>query len=591
MSTLDLQLLGPVELRVDGERADLRGAKPAGLLALLALSAGAPVSTDTLIDGLWDEAPPSAQKMLQMHVSAVRRALGDDHDRLRTTARGYVLSVAGDELDLTRVQRLRERAEQAGDPRETGRILREALALWSGPSLHGVRDLPFAGAAADRLDEMRTTLLSERIDADLAAGMHRELVHELRELVAMDPVHEQLCGQLMLALYRSGRQAEALEAARTLRMRLDEELGLAPGQEIAALEHAILNHAPELDLAPTPRPGGAAMAPPPPMTHAGGRRRRRRAAGALLVLATVGVPVMAALEHQAPSRMRITDGIDVRPHSLAIIDGATDRVAGDITLDAPADRLAVSLDDAYAASTLQRTLTVISLRRRRPPAVFGLPQAPEDLAAGPSGAWVSDGFEGTVSRYDAAARQLTAPFFPAQSRPGLVAITSDSRRLWAGLPDGRVVGLDAANLATVDSLRLADRVRVLAAADGEVCAGFFRRKAAACFRPDHGQRPVTVRLPAPPQRLAVDASGVWALAGAPLRLWHQRPGGSARVIMDLPGAATGLAVSPGFVWVLLSDGRLIRRSADEQGPVVTLDLGRRAAALAASGGRVYVSVA
>jgi DNA-binding SARP family transcriptional activator len=241
---------------------ELGGAKQRSLLAILLLHANQVVSTDRLIDELWGAEPPAtAAKGIQVIVSKLRKKLGGG--RLATQARGYVLRVDPTELDLARFERLVAEARGAA-PENAARKLRQALALWRGPALADLAYEPFAQAEIARLEELRLAALDQRIDADLAVGRHAELVGELEALVGQHPLRERLRCQLMLALYRSARQAEALDAYRAAGRELSEELGLEPSEELKQLQNAILQQDPALELsgrAPTPTLATEAPAP------------------------------------------------------------------------------------------------------------------------------------------------------------------------------------------------------------------------------------------------------------------------------------------------------------------------------------------
>jgi DNA-binding SARP family transcriptional activator/tetratricopeptide (TPR) repeat protein len=246
---MDVRVLGPLEASAGGRPLSLGGGKPRALLTMLALQAGSPVSTDQLIDGLWGESPPAtANKMIQIFVSQVRKALdaGGDAGRLVTRGRGYELRIDADDVDALRFERLL--AAQAP---------REALALWRGPPLEELSGEPFAAAAIRRLEELRLAALEQAIEQDLAAGRHREVIGELDALVAQEPLNERFHGQRMLALYRSGRQSDALAAYRHARETLIEEVGLEPGPELQHLNDAMLQHDPSLAA-----PAAAAPAAP-----------------------------------------------------------------------------------------------------------------------------------------------------------------------------------------------------------------------------------------------------------------------------------------------------------------------------------------
>jgi DNA-binding SARP family transcriptional activator len=217
---------------------------------VLLLHANQPVAADRLLDEIWGEEPPAtATHTVQVYISNLRKVLGAE--RLVTRPPGYLVYVEPGELDLERFDQLLTAGQAAaarGAHEQAAAELREALSLWRGPPLADFVYERFAQSAARRLEEMRATAVEERIEADLAVGRHSELVGELQELVAQHPLRERLRGQLMLALYRCGRQAEALELFRTTRRLLVEELGIEPSPSLQALERAILAHGPELEV-------------------------------------------------------------------------------------------------------------------------------------------------------------------------------------------------------------------------------------------------------------------------------------------------------------------------------------------------------
>jgi class 3 adenylate cyclase/DNA-binding SARP family transcriptional activator len=238
-------ILGPFEVADDeGRELALGGPKQRAVLAVLLLHANEVVSSDRLIDELWGEHPPATgTKTLQVYVSNLRKALGEGF--LLTRAGGYVLQANLEETDFGRFEVLVAKgrgALRAGDPGSAAVSLREALALWRGVPLLDFAYERFAQREIDRLEEERLAALEDRIDAELALGQHLTLVSELEALVRDQPTRERLHGQLMLALYRSGRQAEALDAYQRVYAYLFDELGLEPGSELKALQAAILNH-------------------------------------------------------------------------------------------------------------------------------------------------------------------------------------------------------------------------------------------------------------------------------------------------------------------------------------------------------------
>ena len=240
---MKFRLLGRLEVDADG--VDLTPVRPQqrALLALLLLRVGEVLAIDDLIEGLWGPRPPeTAQKALHGHISALRKQLGAE--RIETRPPGYRLRLAGgDELDVHRFERVVATA-RTDAPSARSRKLGEALALFRGEPLSDFRYEEFAAPEAARLEELRLTVLEEQIEAELELGRHAEVVPQLERLVLDYPLRERMRAQLMLALYRAGRQADALQAFQEARTRLVDELGIDPGPALQRLERQILNHDP-----------------------------------------------------------------------------------------------------------------------------------------------------------------------------------------------------------------------------------------------------------------------------------------------------------------------------------------------------------
>jgi DNA-binding SARP family transcriptional activator len=305
---MEFRILGPLEVVDDGRPLALGGAKPRSLLALLVLEANRVVSTDRLIDKLWgDETPATAAKSLQVLVSRLRKVLEGERDEggpgiLLTRPPGYLLRVEPGELDLYRFQQLLEEGRQAlaaGDSAAAAATLRSALALWRGAPLADFAYESFAQTEIARLEELRLAALEERIEADLALGSHADLVPELEALSTSQPLRERLRGQLMLALYRSGRQAEALQAYQDIRRHLAEELGLEPGRPLQQLEQGILTRDPVLG-------GEGGDAPPAPSGTAAGADARSEPARAraILVVASDNAAILPLVSIAEPLARR-----------------------------------------------------------------------------------------------------------------------------------------------------------------------------------------------------------------------------------------------------------------------------------------------
>ena len=251
---LSFSILGPLEAKKDGLRVDLGSRRQRALLARLVLAGGRAVSSDQLVEDLWAGAPPaSAPAALQSYVSRLRRALGDDRAVLISEAGGYALRAAPEQIDVSCFQDLAERgraAQRAGRFDEAHNLFSDALALWRGEPLSEFAYDGFAQAEVKRLESERLAVVEDRMEASLALGYHAALVPALEQLVAENPLRERLRAQLVLALYRCDRQAEALDVLRDTRRVLTEELGIEPSARLRELETQILNHDPALDWAP-----------------------------------------------------------------------------------------------------------------------------------------------------------------------------------------------------------------------------------------------------------------------------------------------------------------------------------------------------
>jgi DNA-binding SARP family transcriptional activator len=428
---MEFRILGPLEVR-DGDRVlSLGGVRQRAVLAILLLHANQVVSGERLIDELWGEEPPkAAAASLRVFVAGLRKALEPRRGRrsagqvLVTRPPGYLLSVGQGQLDLQQFERLLGQGRQAladGTAESAAVTLREALSLWRGPALADFAYEPFAQAPIARLEELHVTALELRIEADLALGRHSELVGELEALVVEHPLRERLRGQLMLALYRSGRQSEALEAYRRARHALVEELGIEPSPALQELERAILRQDPALELVveePRPRlpetlrailivPNNeesldALTALGAPLT----RRPPRELILAWLATGDAGLKPAADRVHQRREAL-IADGVAARAAAFTssspgedIVRLASEQDADLLLLDAPSASLesnALPIDLASILAGAPCDVGVLVTREDRPSAVdlarpvlvpFG--GVEHDWAAIELAAWLAD---------------------------------------------------------------------------------------------------------------------------------------------------------------------------------------------------------
>jgi DNA-binding SARP family transcriptional activator/streptogramin lyase len=370
---MEFRVLGPLEVVDDGRPVSIRRGKEQALLAYLLLHPNEVVPSDRLIDALWDDRPPpTAAKILQNAVSHLRRALGEN--RLLTRDSGYVLRVEKGELDLQRFEQLAK--EGQGD---------EALALWRGTPLLGLRDERFADDARRRLEEQRLAVLEDRIEADLAAGRHAELIPQLEQLVRENPLRERLQGQLMRALYGAGRQADALDAYRQARKTLSDELGLEPDPQLQELERRILVHDPELAAPQSPR-----------------RVRREIPRGrsrALLIV--VGVLLAGAVFAAVVTLSQDDATVLAKQNSLALIDPAHNRVVDVVPLGTVPRGVGVSPAGVWISNPRNGTVTWLNPRTHKIIQTIGLGAGAIDVATGAGGVWIVTGNDDTLIHLDA----------------------------------------------------------------------------------------------------------------------------------------------------------------------------------------------
>jgi DNA-binding SARP family transcriptional activator len=389
---LEFRILGPLE--VVGERGPIRlgGTRQRATLAILLLNANRVVSVDRIVEDLYATAAPvTALKQVQRQISELRKALGSTSE-IETRSPGYMIRLSPGQLDLSVFERLAAEATEAfsaGDPRQAADLLRQALGVWRGDPLSDLTYESFAQAAIERLQEIRRAALEQQIDADLALGRHNELVAELEQLVHEHPVREQLHAQLMLALYRSGRQAEALAAYREARTRLMDGFGIEPGPGLKELERQILEQDPRLALVPDESSRPASPGRPPrtvlaiPRDEAGVER-----------LARLAEP-LRSLPEQELILARLVESEPELPGAVGSLEKArqatgTTRVAA-FTSAEPA-RDVIRLARAYDVELVLVDAPIEAHTRLPDDAVTVLGESPADvgLVVGPAVDWARD---------------------------------------------------------------------------------------------------------------------------------------------------------------------------------------------------------
>jgi YVTN family beta-propeller protein len=526
---MDFRLLGAIEVSADGIPLPLGGPRQRGVFADLALHARQAVRAVQLIDDLWGEWPPaSAAHTLETYVSRLRHLLnasGGAGALLVTVPAGYMLDALPERVDVYQFRDLAARGGDAlerGDSASAAALVTSALALWHGPALADIREAAFAPMAAQRLEDERLTAVEKLTEARLRLGHHRDLVPELGTLIAGSPYRECFHAQLMLALYRSGRQAEALAAFGRARKLLTGELGIEPGRELRELERAILLQAPELELAdggtvqralrpvavpgpasrPADRQPGAPANPPTlsgPVPARGGRAWRWAALASILGLAAVvGLPVWLM---GGPA------------HSELLADGV-----GELT----------------AAGGIARSVA--------------LPSPPGAAVSADGSVWVTSPEANVVFRIDPVTASVVQTI-PVGSDPS--AITADGRDIWvANTLDGTVSRISAAAGRAVQTVSVGAEPTGIAAGAGLIWVADASASTLSAISPLSGKLTATIALASPPFGVAYGAGSVWVTspAGNSVTRVDPRSGQPGQQIPVGSGPAA-IAFGLGSVWV------------------------------------------
>jgi YVTN family beta-propeller protein len=598
---IQIRLLGLVEVSLDGQPVALGGSKQRALLALLALNVNAPVSTDRLIEGLWGEsAPPSAVKMVQLYVSQLRSLLDGGDGVIVTRGRGYELRLHADAVDAVRFERLV--AEASGADERASALASEALALWRGRPLDDVADQPFAGAEIRRLDEQWVDARELAIDGALAAGDHRRVLSELDELAAAHPLRERIHAQRMLALYRSGRQADALAAYRHARDVLVREAGVEPGPDLRRLHAAILDQDPSLDL-PASRTALAPLA----SASARGRRAVAFVAALLVAAALVAAALVASGSDSSPP--------SVPANAVAIIDPAKDAVAGSLALDDGPGPIATGARGLMVLNLNSQSLTHIDAAARRIVATAGVGGSPGTLALTADDLWVTkhcgEGSPGSVFRYvmasDGAINITDADEIslagiaggsdpiPQQTGPGC-GMAANASSVWVAttIPPGLArIDVDASRVARVARtapLRFVPEAIALGA--GSVWIPDKERNGVVRIDPETLARVRLVDVGDDPVAVASGLGAVWVANygdGSVSRVDPRTNGVTKAISVGANPAA--LAVGKDSVWVAnSSDGSVSRIDPRTNAVTATVAVGHRPQGIAIAGGAVWVTV-
>lgn len=525
-----VSILGPLEVLVDGEPVDPGPPQQRTLLALLALRVGTPVDLTTIDRALWEETPPpTAGKVVQTYVSRLRKRLGTD--AIRLVGPGYALAshVAVD------AQRFRELAEQGRHS--------DALALWRGPAL---ADLPALAAEARQLENLRVAALEEHFDAELERGQGPALVEALESLVAEHPTRERLLAQLVVTLYRSGRQTDALAAYRSGRDRLVEEFGLEPGPTLRELERRVLRHDPALLPAAATDPEPSRRRP---------RRNVRLAIVAVIVVLAAGTGMSAiALDRDTPSP-RV---VPIRANTLLKLDPKANRIVAGIPVGRDATAIDVTGNFVWIASERERTVSRVDSRTNRITTI-GEPHPVTYLSHDDRGNVYASGFDFPyVWQIDPRTVQIVRSF---RVKTRALGLSIGGGSLWVvDRLANAVTRIDLAQRRVADTIKVGVNPLASAFGYGSLWVANGDSGTVAVIRPGASKPIVVPRIPSP-FGISAGAGGVWVASNGTHAVFRIDPDTHAvvaRIDLGTPtDFLTNVSAGPHGVWAI-SDHHLVR---------------------------------
>ena len=600
---MDFAILGPVDVRdADGLPVAIAEGKQRALLAALLVNANHAVSADRLIDLLWgeDAAPETAARTLHAYISRLRHALGDepaDAGRIQTRGHGYVIHVEADELDMIRFERLLSighRALSAGDPATAADRIRQGLALWRGPPLPELCQEGAARTEVAHLEEERLDAIEERVEADLELGRHADVVAELTDLTAAYPFRETFLRELMIALYRCERQAEALAVCRRARAMFAEDLGIELGEELSRLEQAILRHDPTLEWTGTPPAGivddepdaAPGRAPPEasPRRWTGWVRRYHpvviSVALPLLLLATL---MTVVVRNRTPTEPRAVLGAG---GLIAQIDPSRDSLAASTEVGAGATRVVFSDGSVWVT----RPESGVVERMTTTGGVQGLPTggAPTAIAAAPGAVWVVDSIGHRLDEI------RPSPLGVVMR----VALPAGAHQVIAGLGWIWVIDELAGTLERVDpatgnrrTFTLRGHVHPQA---GVAAAGALWITAGSSLLkvdPSDGKTERSLRLPFTAGDVVYGFGSLWVAYPGERVVTRVDPVSGRLTRIEVGDGPVGIAVGDGSVWVAdRLDGTVSRIDPRTDRVIASIDVGGEPRGIAEGDGAVWVSV-
>src|SRR5581483_5177042 len=511
-------LLGVLEARETAGPLNLGQGKQRALLAVLLLHANQAVASDELIDALWPTAlPVRARKSLQLSVSRLRVLIGPD--RLVTAPDGYLLRVEAGELDVDEFERLRELARvlrDAGDALGAEAALADALAVWRGPALAEFRYASFAQEPIRLLEEARATVRAELVDMRIALGRETEVMTELEALISEHPYWERLRRAKMLALYRAGRQVDALAVFRETRRLLAENLGLEPGPELQQLEREILSQDP-------------AIAPPSTRLRLMPVSRRAGTVSLLVGLAALGCGLFFV---ELGLRGRNSASPRVAASSLAVIDARSGRLVADVAAGANPGAVAGGPGAVWIANGDDNSVTRIDLATAAVQQSITVGEEPEAVTTGAGAVWVTNSRGGTVSRINEAAGRVVQAI-PVGNGPAGIAYGSGA--IWvANAVDGTVSRIDAVTGRRTNTWPAVVGAAALTYAYGLVWVASPTAGTVVALQPSTGTVVDHIDVGVEPDAIAAGDGAVWVANRADGTISQIDPGPPAHVVRAIP---------------------------------------------------------
>lgn len=550
---MDYHVLGPLEAVGREGRLPLGGPHQRAILALLLLNAGRVVPTGRLMEAVWGERPPrTASKALQNSVSQLRKLLGSEcAAAILTRAPGYVLDLRTDSLDLERFRTLARDGREAlaeGRMARASDRLEAALALWRGPVLADLGTTTFPGEEIARVEQLRVTTEIDAIEAALALGHDADLVPRLETLVDEQPFEERLRAHLVLALYRSGRQADALASYQDARRTLVSELGIEPGPGLKELEREILSQDPALDAPPVRSVRAAPRRPPVAMAFV--------ALAAVLAI-VAGVVTVAGGGRDSPRRR-------LAPNEVARVEVDTARVTAHTAVGARPFAIAAGEAGTWAASADSRTIERVDVSDEA--STHMLAGVPGGIAVGFGSVWVTDEQRGALERVAASGRLLAR--VETGGVPGAVAAGAGA--VWvADASRGRVLRVDPVANEITDRIRVGREPNDIAVGGGAVWAADRVGRSVVPIDPGTRRPERKIRLAFAPFRLTFGAGRLWVTGAAADAVASIAPHTHVAkiTISGVGNGPRGVAVGAGSVWIANSLDRAIARLDPHTGAV------------------------